>query len=125
MKISKESIHGANYRARSVVDGVLSRALKFLADADKKKRQEACLCLYCFYVRGPRISGQAFTEWDCEECGEKAMHSNTSVPHYCLDCAWKYNVCADCGADLELRPRLKVRIINKGKRPGSAKSARS
>ena len=115
-KLSVELIAEANHRARHYVDLYASRALKLLHDPDRAKRLEAGECVACFYLRGDRICGQAFTEWECGQCGKQDMHSNTGTPKFCADCSWKYCVCTQCGADLGLRPRRKIKIMRRVKR---------
>lgn len=69
-------------------------------EGKRKHREHLGECHACFYVRGSRISGQAFTEYECRSCKGKFQHPNTSVPKLCEACAKDSNRCRRCMADL-------------------------
>lgn len=42
------------------------------------------------------ISGQGFTSWICQECGQQFIHHNTNVPKVCKNCSDKLHICEQC-----------------------------
>jgi len=97
-------VQTATERAKVHIDEAAHRAERLLSDPDTKARREAVECRWCFYGRNG-MSGQAFTEWTCGACGEKASHPNTRVPRLCAACAKELHLCRQCCADVELRRR--------------------
>lgn len=74
-------------------------------DAHKAERLGAYECKWCFYFRGDRIAGQAFTDYICAVCREEYSWSNTAVPTICPKCASHLQICKRCGADLDFKKR--------------------
>lgn len=58
------------------------------------------ICTNCKIEQAGGMSGQAFTAFKCEKCGEMNMHYNTNVPKICSKCSEKYNICERCGQPL-------------------------
>lgn len=81
----------------------IEEALRGIADADKEKRLDAQACKWCFYFRGPTISGQGFTDWDCQYCSNTGTHSTTDVPYCCEECAEELALCRSCGGAISFR----------------------
>jgi|CXWL01.1.fsa_nt_gi hypothetical protein len=81
---------------------------EFDSDTHKKVRVEARKCKVCFYLRGTRISGQAFTTTLCQSCGVSMTFPTTDVDFYCLPCSKELLLCVDCGGDINLRSRKKL-----------------
>jgi hypothetical protein len=98
----------ATTSATRAYDSAIVSATMAQADSDRANRLAARECKVCFYLRGARFTGQAFTDWTCAACGKKDMHANTGVPRYCNDCADGYGLCVECGADVELKTRRKL-----------------
>ena len=48
------------------------------------------------------ISGQGFTQYTCEHCGQVGFHHNTNPPKICSFCSDQLFLCQRCGADLLL-----------------------
>lgn len=46
------------------------------------------------------VCGQAFTDWQCQKCGKTFTHHNTAIPKVCKSCSEKYNLCEDCGCEV-------------------------
>lgn len=79
------------------------KKLEQMADEPQRQRSQRehlGECHSCFYVRGSRISGQAFTDYECRSCKGTFQHPNTSVPKLCEQCAKESNRCRRCMADL-------------------------
>lgn len=62
-------------------------------------------CPRCWYLRGPRISGQAFTAYKCWLCAETKEHPNTSTPRYCPNCCDEFQLCGSCGGTIDCKKR--------------------
>jgi hypothetical protein len=62
-------------------------------------------CPRCWYLRGPSISGQAFTDYKCRLCEQTKSHENTSTPSYCPECCDKFALCGACGGTLDCKRR--------------------
>lgn len=100
-----ERVNAISSRKQRYVADQLDKALLLATDADSVKRKAAHECCGCWYS-GPRISGQAFTDWKCDLCGEpQQMHHNTDTPRVCEVCAEAYGVCVSCGGDIDMRNR--------------------
>lgn len=74
-------------------------------DARKVERLRQYECKWCFYFRGDRIAGQAFTDYTCGVCRKECSWSNTAVPAICPECTMRLKICRRCGADLNYRKR--------------------
>ena len=62
-----------------------------------RKEDKMTVCTKCKIEQAGGMSGQAFTAFKCEKCGEMNMHYNTNVPKICSKCSEKYNICERCG----------------------------
>lgn len=58
-------------------------------------------CKVCYYLREPRMAGQAFTNFECANCGETTAHHNTNTPRYCATCCADNELCQSCGGKLQ------------------------
>jgi hypothetical protein len=83
--------------ARSLADRlrVYRRPTKAMEERRAKERE----CRSCHYLRGARISGQAFTEWTCQHCGAEAMYHCTGYPTLCDKCSDELGACVRCVGD--------------------------
>lgn len=81
---------------------------KAITDPQQKIRRENRECQVCYYMRSGTLSGQAFTPFECRECGGVFQHHTTRVPILCDACADKLNVCRRCQADMNLTRRASV-----------------
>ena len=97
-------IHSTETRKMRVRD-TLKHASNLENDPDRKARLKDCTCVVCYY--GSHIGGQAFTHRDCGECGKDMMYGSTCTDKYYLECAAKFQVCKQCGADVNLVNRRK------------------
>jgi hypothetical protein len=71
---------------------------KIKHDEEKDRRILLSECPYCFY--GVFMAGQAFTDFSCKICDKAERHFNTNIPIICNECATKYNLCIQCGCDM-------------------------
>lgn len=101
--------------ARRVGDKV-AIALNLAGDGDRAARLKAQQCRHCFYRVNITLACQAFTCWTCAHCPAEAQHSNSCTPRVCSECSTAFELCTQCGGDIEMRYRLKVkRAMKKGK----------
>lgn len=115
-KLDENEVSGLSNRQRERMDSYIARSMAYLTDPNKTKRIESRMCKVCFYS-GPKLAGQAFTEWNCRCCLEiQDKWPNTSHPAVCDECSKKYSLCPECGADTHLR----VRRNNTAKIPDGA-----
>ena len=68
--------------------------------------EERYECKECRLKYQNAVSGQAFTKFTCEKCGQIAWYHNTLTPHYCTSCVEKHYICQRCGKDLLLEAVL-------------------
>lgn len=67
------------------------------AETKEQRLARGTECKLCRYLRGGRMSGQAFTDWKCRVCGKDATHPNTGTPAYCDSCCKTHGLCPTCG----------------------------
>jgi len=107
-KFDTDTMNALTDRARNERDVVLYRALSIFGDPNKTQRLAERACTVCFYLRRGGLSGQAFTAWSCLNCEQlQPEWHNTAHPRLCEGCAKKLNCCQKCGADMDLRSRMK------------------
>lgn len=103
--ITTESVANETHYAIGHAQSTIEKALRFMADPDRKERVKQLTCKRCFYIWVGRISGQAFTDAPCWICEEVQTYANTDTDKLCQKCASKHDLCKHCAADLHLRPR--------------------
>lgn len=59
-------------------------------------------CSKCAIEKRAGMSGQGFTKFECEKCGQTGFWHNTNVPRYCLTCSENNLLCSHCGKDMIL-----------------------
>lgn len=117
-------LQSATERARQYADDTRRHVDAYATDQSREQRLAARQCPWCFYFRGSRLSGQAFTDWKCSGCGQDFSHPNTAVPMLCPDCSDKHQACTECCADLELRQRrsLTIKVARRPRQSDSDKA---
>jgi hypothetical protein len=102
--------------ARRVGDRI-AKALTLAGDGEHAARRAAHQCRHCFYRVSVAIACQAFTTWKCAHCDAEAQHPNSATPRVCTDCAEAFELCTECGGDVEMRFRQRVkRVVKKSNR---------
>lgn len=86
-------------------ESLVESALRFLADKDAKDRRKESKCKRCYYIWHSRIGGAAMTTQYCGICDTPVLYGSTATDKLCLPCALKHELCKQCGADVQLRPR--------------------
>lgn len=102
-RLDKASIASNSAQAKRRVDGHLKLAEKLKSDGERKLRLEVQLCKACHYFS--RIGGAAITHRECSACGEDQVYGSTATDALCLGCASKYDLCKQCGGDVEMQLR--------------------
>lgn len=110
-KINADSVRMATDHAIHYGEETVRRAIEYLADDKRKERRAAGKCRLCFYVWVSRIGGAAITTQPCGVCGKEVMYGSTATDKLCPFCAVKHQLCKQCGADVELRPRRKYKEV--------------
>ncbi len=111
IKVKQSDVEWATDHSLEWIRSTTAKALGYATDYRKKERREASLCKRCYYgdrVNGGRIGGAALTTQPCGVCGKEQMYGSTATDKLCRDCAVTYQLCKQCNADQELRPRRKV-----------------
>lgn len=108
-------IISATYHSKQQVEHILELANSYIKDPEKDKRLLKCNCLSCYY--SSRIGGAAMTTTNCSLCGTSMNFGSTCIDKVCLDCAKKFDICAHCGADIDLKIRRKDPIKKLTPRP--------
>ena len=102
MSILSQQIASASRRSEQRRQALIRQAEKLIQDPNKETRILANTCIPCFYV--PRIAGQAFTSFVCENCDKVCKHSNTNTPYVCEACSAQLGVCRHCLAKVDDSP---------------------
>lgn len=99
----------AAVRATSMANHIAENAQKqvdgYRLDSEIAERSRVKRCRSCFYFRRSRIGGAAMTRWFCGVCGSPQSASSTATDTVCRTCSDAYNLCTQCGGDLEGRER--------------------
>lgn len=103
-----QRVQNATYYSRRNLETWIANSERAWLDEDREKRLEAQHCRWCFYARGSRLAGQAFTDRDCESCKETQHYPSTATNPLCKPCAKKLNLCVECCADISLADRRKL-----------------
>lgn len=106
-KIRQSEMEWATNYALERIQSGQRVALERATDWKKKERRAASKCRACFYSSS-RIGGAAMTSQPCGICEKDQMYSSTCTDVVCIDCARLHQICKECGADVELRPRRKL-----------------
>jgi hypothetical protein len=104
-KLTLDEVRSSTHFAERRCDDFLTKAENLGEDRQAYERHKAQECLWCYYVAGNRIVGQAFTNYHCKGCYADFAHHNTGVPALCADCAKNHRLCRQCGADLDYKNR--------------------
>jgi hypothetical protein len=99
--ITKEAIKYNTQRSKEKAEYYIHKVSLYTIDKDKEQRVKGCECRTCYYIYGDRISGQAFTTYECGICHKEDRWSNTNHPEICLNCAKENELCCYCGAKLD------------------------
>lgn len=67
----------------------------------KTSRYGDLLCHDCTFKMAGRMSGQAFTDYECQKCKRTISYANTGTPNYCKGCAYESFSCQRCMQSLE------------------------
>lgn len=97
MPIDLYRIQSATERANAYAKDSVDRVAAYLIDdIGYTQRTAESVCQWCWYRQKGRVSGQAFTEYTCANCGEIQSWPNTGVPQLCDFCATKHRLCKEC-----------------------------
>lgn len=106
-RLDKASIASNSAQAKRRVDHHLKLADKLTNDGERKLRFEVQLCKACYYFS--KIGGAAITNRECAGCGQDQTYGSTATDTLCLPCASKYDLCKQCGGDIDMQIRRKSR----------------
>ncbi len=97
-----DEIQKMTRRTKRHIDKTIDLVEKYENDPENKLREKEQKCRVCYYEN--YLAGQAFTKYKCIFCKEEYNHHNTHVPRLCMKCAKKYNICVQCGAEINVKP---------------------
>jgi hypothetical protein len=103
-----QRVRNATHFNRQHLREWIAAAERAFADLDRKAREEAQACRWCWYGRSTRIGGQAFTSRKCDACDVEQTFSSTSTDPLCTPCGVKLGLCVRCCADIDLVDRRKL-----------------
>lgn len=110
-RLNENEVERYTWYAKELAKDSLKRVFNFLHDEEKKKRlEEEFECAACWYLRRPRLAGQALTNTKCRVCFKDMLFHNTDVDKTCKDCAKEYGLCCYCGGDIQGRLRRKKKV---------------
>lgn len=101
IKIDSEKIKERTFQNNKNFNKILKNIENYQKDSDLEKRTSSKKCKFCFYLKSPKIVGQAFTTWTCGVCEKEFQHHNTGTTAVCDGCSNKLFICIDCGASIE------------------------
>jgi len=104
-EVTQDSVTRNTELAKDWGEETVVKALQWATDPQKKERLGKSLCRTCFYLHNRRIGGAAMTSQPCGVCAVSVTYCSTATDDLCLDCALKHELCKQCGADVQLRPR--------------------
>lgn len=84
----------------------VDRCQRVVDDVDREQRLKAQKCKYCFYAG--KMVLNAFEKKPCGLCGVEVVSAHIPANKLCMSCAVTHKLCADCGADVELKRRRKL-----------------
>jgi hypothetical protein len=99
MKLTKETIERNTHYSHKHYDRMKKKIARYEEDRDVESRKAIRECKACFYLKDG-MALQAFTSYDCKECGNESQHHNSNVPRYCQSCADRHDVCVRCGSEV-------------------------
>ncbi len=115
----QNTVNRHTFYANKAIEKARKNLARCEVDAEREARCNVYECKMCFYLRGARLAGQAFTDRPCDICAKVVTYSSTATMKYCKPCAEKHQLCRECGGDLELRTREDVQAPRlKGERSG-------
>lgn len=109
-KVDRYSYEWETGMAKAKEESMRARLAAFDADSDKPGRARKHECKCCFYLHSPRMAGQAFTKRQCGLCDEIVTHGNTNCPVVCDKCAALHGLCRNCGGDINMKVRRKIKL---------------
>ena len=95
-KLTFQNIENNTYFAEQRYRELKKRLDSYDNDDKKEYRLKKRYCKSCQYLRGG-LAGQAFTNFNCKNCGVECSHPNTDLDKYCAKCADEHDVCVKCG----------------------------
>jgi DNA-directed RNA polymerase subunit RPC12/RpoP len=107
--VDQEYIDRQTYWANREAETLIKNVSAFQNDPDQAKRKESLKCKRCFYLRAGGFAGQAFTEQDCGICETTMIFSSTATDVVCPDCAKAHDICVECGGNIEIKVKKKVK----------------
>lgn len=107
-RLDKASIASNSAQAKRRVENHLKLAEKLAHDGERKLRLEVQLCKACHYFS--KIGGAAITHRECAGCGQDQTYGSTATDVLCQSCASKYELCKQCGGDIDMQSRRKSRL---------------
>lgn len=99
--LNKKKIENTTWFNKKYYENLKSKIDDYDNDINKDRRFENFKCKHCFYLRRDTVSGSAFTQYDCIDCGSEEVSSNTNVDKLCLSCAKNNNACKHCGGQMD------------------------
>lgn len=102
--MDKADINFETTMRKNWVNDTIAMADSYKKDSNRKQRLDENLCIYC-YTNSGGMSGQAFTDRDCNSCGITMSFSDTNTDELCPTCAKDNKLCKHCGSDIDLKKR--------------------
>ena len=108
-RIDLGTIANANIFAKNHIKDMEERLEKYKTDPQKEHRLQIHFCKHCYYIM-TFGGGCVCTTIPCTVCG-KLLYSGSTVNNMlCPDCARRNQLCARCGADINLKGRRKLEL---------------
>ena len=102
--VDQKHIDRQNFYAKQEASKLIESVSNFQTDLHKENRKKLQQCKRCFYLRNGTIACQAFCDQDCGICSKTMSFSSSDTNIVCDSCAASHNLCAKCGADMDLKP---------------------
>ncbi len=99
-KLTEENIKIHTFWSKRLYKIQTKNILNYELDIYQDNRLKYRECKTCYYLKHDRIVTQAFTDYECLNCGTRHTHHNGGVPRYCTSCSTSFGICVRCGAEL-------------------------
>jgi hypothetical protein len=99
MKLTEDLIARRNNYSSWRYEDTVEAIKDYETDSKKNSRLSLMECKSCYYLK-TKAALQAFTDYECRNCGSIKKYHNSNIPTYCEDCCKEHDVCCRCGANI-------------------------
>lgn len=98
--LTNKKVEQYSEKSHLIADDYKTRWTEYRLDAEAKVRRKESICKTCWYILRPKSGGRVPTRTHCELCDCVIVSPTTATDKLCEKCAKDYQLCKECGADL-------------------------